>query len=91
MGSEERMRELVLSFTEDPEWLPSASQDITDAIHAELSDVDMRESSSSRAITFVLEWAVLEHAYTFPWVGLEAGASQSRTTEQSKSFPIRSS
>ena len=34
------MRELVLSFTEDPEWLPSVSQDITDAIHAELADVN---------------------------------------------------
>jgi hypothetical protein len=40
MGSEERMRELVLRFTEDPEWLPSVSRDITDAIHAELPDVD---------------------------------------------------
>jgi DNA-binding PucR family transcriptional regulator len=40
MGAEERMRELVLRFTEDPEWLPSVSQDITDAIHAELADVD---------------------------------------------------
>src|SRR5689334_13506006 len=40
MGSEERMRELVLGFTENPEWLPSVSQDITDAIHAELADVD---------------------------------------------------
>ena len=34
------MRELVLRFTEDPEWLPSVSRDITDAIHAELPDVD---------------------------------------------------
>jgi DNA-binding PucR family transcriptional regulator len=40
MGAEERMRELVLGFTEDPEWLPSVSQDITDAIHAELTDVN---------------------------------------------------
>ena len=32
MGSEGRMRDLVLRFTEDPEWLPSVSQDITDAI-----------------------------------------------------------
>jgi DNA-binding PucR family transcriptional regulator len=36
----ERMRELVLGFTENPEWLPSVSQDITDAIHAELADVN---------------------------------------------------
>ena len=34
------MRELILRFTEDPEWLPSVSQDITDAIHAELADVN---------------------------------------------------
>jgi DNA-binding PucR family transcriptional regulator len=40
MGSEERMRELILGFTENPEWLPSVSQDITDAIHAELADVN---------------------------------------------------
>jgi hypothetical protein len=34
------MRELVLRFTEDPDWLPSVSRDITDAIHAELPDID---------------------------------------------------
>jgi hypothetical protein len=34
------MRGLVLRFTEDPEWLPSVSRDITDAIHAELPDVN---------------------------------------------------
>ena len=34
------MRELILRFTENPEWLPSVSRDITDAIHAELRDVD---------------------------------------------------
>src|ERR1700760_3930792 len=40
MGAEGRMRELILGFTEDAEWLGSVSQDITDAIHAELADVD---------------------------------------------------
>jgi DNA-binding PucR family transcriptional regulator len=34
------MRDLVRQFTADPAWLPSVSQDITDAIHAELPDVD---------------------------------------------------
>ena len=34
------MRALILRFTEDPGWLPSVSQDITDAIHGELADVD---------------------------------------------------
>jgi len=34
------MRDLVLRFTEDPDWLTSVSRDITDAIHAELPDVD---------------------------------------------------
>jgi hypothetical protein len=34
------MHDLVLQFTEDPDWLPSVSRDITDAIHAELPDVD---------------------------------------------------
>jgi len=33
------MRDLVVRFTEDPDWLPSVSRDITDAIHAELPDV----------------------------------------------------
>src|SRR5580693_7845407 len=40
MDSQGRMRELVLHFTKDPEWLRSVTQDITDAIHAELGDVD---------------------------------------------------
>jgi DNA-binding PucR family transcriptional regulator len=40
MGSEEAMRGLILRFTEDPEWLSSVSQDITNAIHAELADVN---------------------------------------------------
>ena len=34
------MRDLVQRFTQDPDWLPSVSRDITDAIHAELPDVD---------------------------------------------------
>ena len=34
------MRDLIIRFTEDPQWLPSVSRDITDAIHAELPDVD---------------------------------------------------
>jgi DNA-binding PucR family transcriptional regulator len=40
MGSEEAMRQFILRFTADPEWLPSVSQDITDAIHTELADVN---------------------------------------------------
>src|ERR1700729_320495 len=40
MGAEGRMRELVVRFTEEPAWLSSVSGDITDAIHAELPDVD---------------------------------------------------
>ena len=34
------MRELILRFTEDPEWLSSVSRDITGAIHAELADLN---------------------------------------------------
>ena len=34
------MRDLVIRFTADPDWLPSVSRDITDAIHAELPDID---------------------------------------------------
>ena len=33
MESQGRMRELVLEFTKDPDWLPSVTTDITDAIH----------------------------------------------------------
>lgn len=40
MDTQGRMRDLVLRFTTDPEWLPSVTEDITDAIHAELADVD---------------------------------------------------
>jgi DNA-binding PucR family transcriptional regulator len=40
MGSEGQMRDLVIRFIEDPDWLPSVSRDITDAIHAELPDLD---------------------------------------------------
>jgi GGDEF-like domain/PucR C-terminal helix-turn-helix domain len=40
MGSEGRMRELVMRFTEDPGWLPSVSRGITEAIHAELPGLD---------------------------------------------------
>jgi hypothetical protein len=40
MDSQGRMRELVLEFTKDPDWLPSVTTDITDAIHLELADVD---------------------------------------------------
>lgn len=49
MGSDGRMRDIVIRFTGDPGWLPSVSRDITDAIHAELPDVDadpeLREST----------------------------------------------
>jgi DNA-binding PucR family transcriptional regulator len=57
MGSEERMRELILRFTEDPEWLRSVSQDITDAIHAELADVNA--SPELRASTYASTDSVL--------------------------------
>src|ERR1700722_14398148 len=40
MASEERMRELILRFTENREWLPSVSHDITEAIHAELTELN---------------------------------------------------
>jgi DNA-binding PucR family transcriptional regulator len=40
MDSQGRMRDLVLHFTKDPEWLASVTLDITDAIHVELADVD---------------------------------------------------
>ncbi len=34
------MNELILAFTGDADWLPSVSRDITDAIHAELPEID---------------------------------------------------
>src|ERR1700722_19446232 len=57
MGAEERMRELILRFTENPEWLPSVSQDITDAIHAEL--VDLNADPELRASTYASTDSVL--------------------------------
>jgi hypothetical protein len=64
MGSEEAMRELILRFTEDPEWLPSVSHHITDAIHAELADVntdpELRAStyaSTDRVLRLILDLA----------------------------------
>jgi hypothetical protein len=44
------MRDLVVRFTGDPDWLPSVSRDITDAINAELPDVD--EDPELRASTY---------------------------------------
>ena len=42
------MGELVVRFTADAAWLPSVSQEITDAIHAELPDIDaVRELRAS--------------------------------------------
>jgi hypothetical protein len=40
MGAAGLMRDLVLKFTGDPDWLPSVARDITDAIHAELPEID---------------------------------------------------
>jgi hypothetical protein len=57
MGGEERMRDLVLEFTGDPDWLPSVSRDITDAIHAELADVDA--DPDLRASTYASTESVL--------------------------------
>jgi hypothetical protein len=57
MGSEVRMRDLVVPFTEDPDWLPSVSRDITDAIHAELPDVDA--DPELRASTYASTESVL--------------------------------
>jgi hypothetical protein len=57
MGSGVRMRDLVVRFTEDPDWLPSVSRDITDAIHAELPDVDA--DPELRASTYASTESVL--------------------------------
>jgi hypothetical protein len=58
------MRELVLSFTEDPEWLSSVSQDITDSIHAELADVDA--DPELRASTYASADSVLRLIVDLP-------------------------
>src|SRR3984957_7958324 len=50
MGAEGRMRELILGFTENPEWLPSLARDITAAIPAELAYVNAHPEL--RASTF---------------------------------------
>src|ERR1700729_510365 len=57
MGAEGGVRELILRFTESPEWLPSVSQDITDAIHAEL--VDLNADPELRASTYASTDSVL--------------------------------
>jgi DNA-binding PucR family transcriptional regulator len=51
------MRDLVLLFAEDPDWLPSVSQDITDAIHAELPEIDA--DSELRSSTYASTDSVL--------------------------------
>src|SRR5437667_191459 len=40
MRPDARFRDLVLRYSPDPDWLPSVSRDITDAIHAELPPLD---------------------------------------------------
>jgi hypothetical protein len=49
MRPDARFRDLVLRYGADPDWLPSVSRDITDAIHAELqalaTDPDLRDST----------------------------------------------
>jgi DNA-binding PucR family transcriptional regulator len=49
MRPDRRFRDLVLRYTADPEWLPSVSRDITDAIYAELpaldADADVRRGT----------------------------------------------
>jgi len=40
MRPDARFRDLVLRYSPDPDWLPSVSRDITDAIHAELPALD---------------------------------------------------
>src|SRR3954447_7682970 len=40
MRPDARFRELVLRYSADPDWLPSVSREITDAIHAELPGLD---------------------------------------------------
>src|SRR4051812_43914519 len=40
MRPDGRFRDLVLRYSADPDWLPSVSRDITDAIHDELPALD---------------------------------------------------
>jgi PucR C-terminal helix-turn-helix domain/GGDEF-like domain len=59
------MRDLVVQFTEDPHWLPSVSRDITDAIHAELPDVDA--DPELRASTYASTENVLRLLVDLSW------------------------
>jgi DNA-binding PucR family transcriptional regulator len=40
MDGDGRFRGLIQRYTADPDWLPSVARDITDAIHAQLPDLD---------------------------------------------------
>ena len=40
MSEDVRFRELIRRYTADPDWLPSVSRDITDAIHVQLPGLD---------------------------------------------------
>ena len=62
------MRKLVVRFTEDPDWLPSVSRDITDAIHAELPDVDA--DPELRSSTYASTDSVLRLLADLSWSSL---------------------
>jgi hypothetical protein len=68
MGSEVRMRDLVVRFTADSDWLPSVSRDITDAIHAELPDLDA--DPELRASTYASTENVLRLLVDLSWSGI---------------------
>jgi hypothetical protein len=64
MRPDARFRDLVLRYSTDPDWLPSVSREITDAIHAELPALDadpaLRDGTyaSTEGVLRLLEYMV---------------------------------
>jgi hypothetical protein len=56
MSEDVRFRELIRRYTADPDWLPSVSRDITDAIHVQLPGLDDDEL---RPVTYASSESVL--------------------------------
>jgi hypothetical protein len=63
-----RMRDLVVRFSEGPDWLPSVSRNITDAIHAELPDVDADPELRASTTPALVEAIELGANWTFDYV-----------------------
>jgi hypothetical protein len=80
------MRDLVQRFTADPDWLPSVSQDITDAIHAEQAfpDVLVDFGSPGRGVPGCAAAMVSRHTRDG-----SRGGGRSRSQAAARDLPVR--